>query len=267
MIIPLKRLVVPLAERLMPRTVARLRFERRLRRGSHAEPELALVPWFCDEGRLAIDVGAFDGEYTYAMSKRARTVHAFEPNRACYERLLKRMPTNVVVHACALSDAAAEAVLRVPEGLAVHGTIEPANDFGGAFGRVGEAPVRTEPLDDLGLSDVAFIKIDVEGHELAVLRGGARTIARDLPILQVELEDRHRPNAIAEAVAELAARGYGCFFLSGGRLRPFREFVPERHQNVASLSADRTRRTGLYINNFIFLQKTHEARLGDLLRP
>jgi len=265
--VSMKRLIVPVAERLMPRTVDRLRFERRLRRGSHVEPELALVPRFCDAQRTAIDVGAFNGDYARAMSKQAKTVHAFEPNPECCKRLLERMPKNVVVHACALSDTAADAVLRVPDELAGHGTIEPANAFGHAFARVSEARVRAETLDSFDLSDVACVKIDVEGHELAVLRGGARTVARDLPILQVELEDRHRPNAIRETVAELAARGYACFFYDGGRLRPFREFVPEQHQNIAHLSADRTQRIGVYINNFIFLQKSHEERVRDLLQP
>ena len=52
-------------------------------------------------------------------------------------------------------------------------------------------PLRT--LDSYNLSNIGFIKIDVEGHELDVLRGAEVTLRRDQPNLLIEIENRHAP--------------------------------------------------------------------------
>ena len=43
--------------------------------------------------------------------------------------------------------------------------------------------------------DVAFVKIDVEGHELNVLNGAVELLERSQPVFLVEAEDRHRAEA------------------------------------------------------------------------
>src|SRR5205823_12805734 len=72
------------------------------------------------------------------------------------------------------------------------------NNFGGLSlgGNIGEQ-VTVIALDDLGLSRCEFLKADVEGMELSVLKGAARTIARFRPILYVENDrDEHSPALI-----------------------------------------------------------------------
>jgi hypothetical protein len=56
---------------------------------------------------------------------------------------------------------------------------------------------------------VGFIKIDVEGHELSVIKGATALIRRDSPIILVELEDRHRPDAMRSFSSFLGGLGYG----------------------------------------------------------
>jgi FkbM family methyltransferase len=53
-------------------------------------------------------------------------------------------------------------------------------------GATTEMPVHMQTLDSLGLVDVGFLKIDVEGHELAVLRGANETIAKNRPVVFME---------------------------------------------------------------------------------
>jgi hypothetical protein len=53
-------------------------------------------------------------------------------------------------------------------------------------------PVQTRTLDSFALEHVDFMKIDVEGHELAVLRGASETLARHRPWLVVEAWEDHR---------------------------------------------------------------------------
>ena len=56
-----------------------------------------------------------------------------------------------------------------------------------------EKHVQVRRLDEFGISKVDFIKIDVEGHELEVLKGGAATIEASRPILLIEIEDDNLP--------------------------------------------------------------------------
>jgi FkbM family methyltransferase len=70
---------------------------------------------------------------------------------------------------------------------------------------VAEVPVEVRRFDELGLHPLA-VKIDVEGFELAVLRGMRETLERDEPILMLE------NNSSAEAAAAcLRGLGYRTF--------------------------------------------------------
>ncbi|WP_246642623.1 FkbM family methyltransferase [Rhizobium croatiense] len=66
---------------------------------------------------------------------------------------------------------------------------------------------------------VGFIKIDVEGHELKVLKGAEAILSRDHPNLLIEAEDRHRPNAVASVIDYLTPFGYSVYCLKDRRLR------------------------------------------------
>jgi hypothetical protein len=75
--------------------------------------------------------------------------------------------------------------------------------------------VEVDTLDGLveraGLTRLDFVKIDVEGGELAVLRGGGNAIDEFRPTLLVEIEDRHTSryqHTAADVVTELTKRGY-----------------------------------------------------------
>jgi hypothetical protein len=93
---------------------------------------------------------------------------------------------------------------------------------------------------------VAFMKIDVEGHELSLLRGGRTLLAKDRPILQVEVEARHAGDAVADlATLLLDELGYRASELVDGQLIPV---DPERW-NADSLNR---RPDGAYTNNFLF---------------
>jgi hypothetical protein len=96
-----------------------------------------------------------------------------------------------------------------------------------------------------------FIKIDVEGHELAVLEGARQTLQSRRPALLIEIEARHRPDGIVQPVFDLLhSQGYeGSFFLNGQR-RPLAEFDPARHQHIDEHAASTPRG---YVNNFAFV--------------
>jgi FkbM family methyltransferase len=211
------------------------------------ERELHLVPFLLDPARDAVDIGANKGVWTLHLSRYARHVHAFEPNPKVY-RWLKRYANkpNVTASNLALSDASGTAELRVPKyarGYSnQHGSLS-ADNASASFGTVA---VKTETLDELHLEDVGFIKIDVEGHELSVLRGARATLSRCHPTLVVELEERHTKRRIEDLIAEVEAYGYQALALTpaGLNLADRLDFDAQHRSAVG---------TKAYINNFIFL--------------
>ena len=69
-----------------------------------------------------------------------------------------------------------------------------------------------------GLNRLSFLKIDAQGHEMAVLRGGMKSLKRFLPIIEVELvKGREDPESILVMLADL---GYVFFTWNGKALQP-----------------------------------------------
>lgn len=218
--------------RRLPRLVFNLR---RLSRANY-EREMELLDVLCDRARTGIDVGAKVGMYTYRIRARSADVIAFEPIplyhdmlRAVFEGKRGR------VEPYAVSDRRGTAILRLPYDRAGgrqygRSSIEPHNPLAHRqIARTEELAVETRAIDDYALPRVGFIKIDVEGHELAVLAGAARTIAAHRPSLLVECNEDHRPAAIAELSAWLAAHDYEAQFLAGSQLEPIARYDRAEH--------------------------------------
>lgn len=229
------------------------------------EPELRILPALVEPGALALDVGANRALYTIRLRDLARGVHAFEPVPELAARLRAAFP-DVTVHQVALSDQAGHVVLRLPGGNTSWATIEPGNTLEKAKGRMREVEVTTARLDDLPILGIGFAKIDVEGHELAVLAGARATLQRDRPVLLVELEERHTEGALQRAADALEPLDYRGYYLDGDDFRPLARFDLTRDQNPSNVSEQG--KLGRYLNNFVFVpeQRTRAvfARLREL---
>ncbi|MDH4074416.1 MAG: FkbM family methyltransferase [Acidimicrobiia bacterium] len=246
------------AKRVIRRLAPRWYWGRYLE-GARHEPELALVPLLADRARTSVDVGASGGLYLSRLVGSSQRCVAFEPRApaaADLRAMVAALDLEVQVEEVALSDRSGTATMRVLSRDRGRSTIEAANPM---YDPDGSAlisyEVETRRLDDYGLGDVGFVKIDVEGHELAVLRGALATIAGQRPRLLVEVEERHRAGATIEVFDLLAGLAYhGCFVLDGA-LVPVDKFDPDLHQDPANVAGwkDRWRRSGTYVNNFLFL--------------
>lgn len=198
----------------------------------------ALVP----PGSVAVDAGANRGLYTYWIARRSSAVHSFEPITACADYMRRARLPRVHVHAAALSAADGVASLWVPE-LEGEASLSP---------RVGGEPIEVQAiaLDSLRLDNVGFVKIDVEGHELEVLEGAARTIRDQRPLLFIEIEQRHHPGQpVEEVIDRVLGLGYaGASFLLGGTWHSLSEFDAATHQIAEQHDVS----GGRYGCNFLF---------------
>ena len=163
-------------------------------RGHAFEPDsLALWAEWCAAAGEIIDIGAYSGLFSIAAAKLGCYVTAFEPVDVIAQRLAENAAINkakVEIIAAAASDKTGEAPLYYNATVLTAGSsLEPRWPS--------TSMVATRRIDDLRFGAVAAIKIDVEGHEVSVLKGAAALIARDRPRLLVETLTKSARSAVA----------------------------------------------------------------------
>lgn len=245
--------------------------KRNLSRDKEAEIELCLLSALADPNRISIDVGANAGSYTGALIPFSKKVYAVEPHPRL-ARLLRAFPTDKVEVLEAVASAKAGEVLELEVSLS--GPRE-----SDALGHVASGvqatssrrfAVNTIALDDFATDSVGFVKIDVEGHELDVIRGSQKLLKEQRPILLIESESRHCDGAPWVLFEELEKADYRGFYCHQTRLHPVSEFQIELQDEALLLGYDR-RDQAQYVNNFIFLPEEMMtakivSRCTDLLR-
>jgi FkbM family methyltransferase len=201
-----------------------------------AEPEwLALAQLGPNRG-TALDIGANCGFYSYALAQLYDRVIAFEPNSSVTKELEACRPTKVEIRHLGLSDSARKETLYVPqskEGRLLTGWASFDRDnLSDRNGEI-EVAVQTAALDDFQFEGVSFVKIDVEGHEVAALRGADTFLRKNRPTVLVEV----RPSTFEEVSSLLARAGLEEVSLSGseqeGTFSAMRLFAPIRSERTS----------------------------------
>ena len=194
------------------------------------EPELSRLGEFVPEDRGAVDVGVWWGPWSWWLARRVPRVDSFEPNPDVTARLASVMPRK-----------RHDSPRRTEQS---NGSIQPVGSAWRSQRRR-DAPllnrrrerysdwrqpsVATSRLDDFELGDVGFVKIDVEGHELAVLQGATDLLKTQRPTLMVEIEQHAgRQGSLDEIVDFLRDYSYSGEFLQKGRWHPIGELDRQR---------------------------------------
>jgi FkbM family methyltransferase len=220
------------------------------------EPELRCLHQFVPDDKVAIDIGTWWGPWSWWLARRAPRVEAFEPNGSIYESLQHALPSNVVLHNVALSDRNGASVLWSPDrelGTEGRSTLTATGHPGWVH-----QDVMTASLDSFGFANVGFVKIDVEGHELAVLRGAGTLLATQRPNVLVEVEQAHQSaDQFDDVLALMLDAGYQGSFLKDRVWRPLsaldRDAVRVRGETEQSRGMLRNTLTrDRYIHNFLF---------------
>lgn len=222
---------------------------------------------------MAIDVGANVGNHAVGAARqvgRHGLVLAIEPNPEVYWELLNAVRgARVVALPFAASDKNGWVDLHVP--LSERGAMEA--QLGSIAPRGPDAQNETLQLtvpavrlDDVVPADweVSAMKIDVEGHEAAVLEGARVILTRWHPRLIVEIEQRHlgANRTVDEVVETVCALGYRCGAITRTGVMPWPQFDVERDQlQWLTGSAGTSIRAGApYVNNFTFWRDANTDR-------
>lgn len=212
------------------------------------EPELAKLRTFVPAGRTVVDIGGWLGPWTRELARWSKQVHTFEPQPNLAAYLRRVVPSNVQVHECALSNAPGVLPLYLPSTRHGSNALASLNPKGVDVSNFVHHEVEVLRLDSFDLGPVAFMKIDVEGHEAEVINGATGVIEQGQPRLMLEAEQRHLDHPVTELFETLAGLGYEGWYLKQGRWQPLNTFRVERDQLAFGeevLHAD-------YINNFLF---------------
>jgi FkbM family methyltransferase len=202
------------------------------RRIPYVESELRGLSELIEPGDVCVDVGSAAGLYTLTLSQLAGPggqVHSVEPlpfAHTVWSRVLRaRAGTNVRPYALALGAEPGIGTMSVPMGryqpVSSRSFLAWKTDGVGSnaeFRGQIEVMVEVDTLDGLcarnSLTGLDFVKIDVEGGELDVLRGGEHAVESFRPTLLVEIEARHitrYQHSPDDVVNWLTQRGYAMY--------------------------------------------------------
>lgn len=162
-----------------------------------------------DAGSICLDIGANIGNHARFFESRFTHVFAFEPHPR----------TSLLLRANAMGHAITALDYGLSDRSAKLSAVTECSNMGasrvaGATG-AGDTVFEVNRLDDViaGLSQapIGFVKIDVEGHEAEVIRGGGKTLQTGFPPVALEVLSDTIRNGSSEAIDELRALGYSHF--------------------------------------------------------
>jgi FkbM family methyltransferase len=181
--------------RLWANTFSELRTAQNL---SLSGQELRLLDRIPENG-IALDIGAHIGIWTVPMAlhRPSARIFAFEGAPGTYRRLQTNVERNSLANIqtfhCAVSDTTGTILFQSPQNASVFGRI---SAHGNSRGRYDETQSNAVPCTTIahfcaehGISHIDFMKVDVEGAELNVLRGATPLLSeRSIDVIWMEID-------------------------------------------------------------------------------
>jgi len=223
----------------------------------NVEFEFLLLSRFLQKDSIFFDIGVNKGSYLYQANQfiPEENIYGFEPHPVLYKKIKYLFPKAQVFN-LALSDVQGVLKFKVPyigkRESTGRGTLninykEPEETSCKIF------DVQVDTLDNFiekhKVGKLDFLKIDVEGAELNVIKGGRNSLLKFKPVMLVEAEERHHNNLVWNIIQPILELGYKVFYLDREtiELKPFTQETPLR-QDISEMNNKEE-----YINNFIFL--------------
>lgn len=143
----------------------------------HGIFEYPLIEWsrqYLRNWGTFVDIGAHMGTYSIILSKHCKEVHSFEAQKSTYNGLqigiMLNEKKNITTHNIALGSSLAQGTLY-----------QVSEDGGGSTLQTSviNSPILAHEEVNINTLDSFQLKIDVEGHELEVLKGATQTLANN----------------------------------------------------------------------------------------
>jgi FkbM family methyltransferase len=152
--------------------------------------EASLIEWckqFCSPDKIMLDIGAHTGTYALSLASKSKHVYAFEPQKMTYYALCGGVALSNLTNVTCMNIG-----LGSPEQIGTNTLKVISHDGGGSSihatsNILREETIQIDMLDNLHLTDIGFIKMDVEGEELKVLEGMVNTIKSSKPEMLIEV--------------------------------------------------------------------------------
>jgi len=159
--------------------------------GQQAQRDAALQ--YIKQWRVCLDIGSNIGQWTRPLSKKFESVVCFEPNpnfRECFEKNIQEK--NVLLWPYGLSDKEHKA----------------KQDFNSTVLQQEDGDIDCRTLDSFGLTNVDFVKIDVDGFEIPLLNGARQTLSKNDPVINIEMKRDKRTDIVVKCESILKDLGY-----------------------------------------------------------
>ena len=148
---------------------------------------------YVKQWRVCLDIGSNIGQWTRPLARRFESVVCFEPNpnfRECFNKNIYE--NNVVIWPVGLSDKEHKA----------------KQGFNSTVLQNKEGEIDCRTLDSFGLTNVDFVKIDVDGFEIPLLNGAKQTLIKNNPVINIEMKKDKRNNITQKCASILKDLGY-----------------------------------------------------------
>lgn len=211
--------------------------------GEYEQNLTDIVASLLREGDVCLDVGANFGWYTTLFYRRCGAkgaVHAYEPVPETFRQLQRNYrlmgePENVFLNNLALGDHHDRITINLFEGEpAGHASLSADGHEGGAVSFECEMITLDSYLEERGLDNVNFVKVDIEGAELMFLKGAEKLFRQKTPpIFLVEMalatskSFGYVPNDLINFIREQSAYDFYAVEEIEGKLKKIEGFAPD----------------------------------------
>lgn len=201
---------------------------------------------YLSKEKNTIDVGGRNGLYSSYFCEHSKNVYCFEPVTHLFDLLvdLKKTYNNFYPINNAVSDK--EGVFDFYVDTKRFSNSSFVNHVDGE-----KISVQAVKLDNQGITDIGFLKVDVEGFELAVLNGAEQIINGDLPTCMIEIYYKFNQGPVEDTFLFFTDKDYKMFYnIKGNGLKEIQSI-----QEAVDVSLDE-KMIEVHDGDFLFVHST-----------